>query len=664
MTAQDVVSFNPAAAGDESVRQLADACRPLLELQGDKATIHDALVRDAGTLFDAGPAAHLVVAFCTTCLKRDWQSKLALPWNILALWPFRRRAHLFLGDFSAAVAGGGQSPLTAWMVEALAPAIDEGLLRPLRSTGLPGWHASIAKNAVAFCAVHDLLAEGYDADNIVVFNLDCDRVMGADLPRDVLAAFAQAPNDVHQWSSNWQPGSYGMIACTARQFVSCNGYDESLLPSGCQDTDLMLRLGKMGCARRNRAARRVIGFGIDNDTADPAEHNHRADLIAKVANVTDPRYASMKWGHMDAANRAAMHANLRAERLVANTAADWGPLPMQRLAAAGGGQSPLPPRPSHPQAVRLRPAAPATPPPLTVHLIAFGVRRLWAELGKSELLLRWREFAEHDVRRLEEGQVRAAWEQVAALVVLVVVGGGGAVGGRRRWWAVVVVVVVVRQGGRRADLFLNCACYDDPDRDRSLAAHVGWHPQIIAGLLKPNQVGHTERLFSRVKALLQMAPPGSTLTVAVFCRSGVHRSGAMTILLEKLLLAEGMRVPPPIYWSRWWWEHHKCQPKCGICSDEESRREALEEARAVRAPQPLSAPTPRHPPPTGDTHSAATTRALVTCCVRQRAARTRCARALRARCARATSTCFVPTTLSSSQPRWTRTLAAPGGRRD
>ncbi|MCP4239064.1 MAG: hypothetical protein GY772_00710 [bacterium] len=188
------------------------------------------------------------------------------------------------------------------------------------------------------------------------------------------------------------------------------------------------------------------------------------------------------------------------------------------------------------------------------------------------------------------------WWLLAAAALLVVVAGGG--------W---VVVVVVRQGGRRADLFLNCACYDDPDRDRSLAAHVGWHPHIIAGLLKPSQLGHTERLFSRVKALLQMAQPGSALTVAVFCLSGVHRSGAMALLLERLLLADGLRVPPPVYWSRWWWEHHKCQPNCRTCNDEETRREVLGRAQAARAPQLLSAPTARHPPPIGDTHSAATT---------------------------------------------------------
>ena len=92
-----------------------------------------------------------IVAFCVTTYKRSWQLKLSLPWNLLTLYPYRHRAHLFIADLNEE----GDSELEDFFAANCGLAQKIGLLTIFRGT-IPGWDASRCKNAVHYAALHKL----------------------------------------------------------------------------------------------------------------------------------------------------------------------------------------------------------------------------------------------------------------------------------------------------------------------------------------------------------------------------------------------------------------------------------------------------------------------------------------------------------------------------
>ena len=90
------------------------------------------------------------------------------------------------------------------------------LLRLYHTTEVEYWHASVCKTAIAAAAVSQLCREGHAAENIVLVNLDCDRIMGVDMVSRVHRDFSSATAKlVVQYSGLWNPDTIGTIACAA-----------------------------------------------------------------------------------------------------------------------------------------------------------------------------------------------------------------------------------------------------------------------------------------------------------------------------------------------------------------------------------------------------------------------------------------------------------------
>ncbi len=431
MSVTHVADDDPEAAA--LVRKLAEAAEPLSRLRPDcAAPLLEALLRNVRARPDL-PERPRHVAFCSTCLGRGWQARLTLPYTLLTLLPLAGRAILFLADFDQG------APLSTWIAATLAVPGIERVLQVFHTARLRGWHASKAKNAISYAAIRHLVNAGAPPDQIVIFNLDCDRVMGPDLPVSVFQQFSRTPSGVVQWASNEVDGSYGMLASSAATFEQVHGYDEDFAPSGCQDTDIMMRMRAFqGRATTHIRHRHLVGFGLDNDTEHPSEHTSRAGLCAKVAQVS-PEWQGVKWGRMDSDNRAAMHKNMEARRYVANLADDWRPVALGRRALEGpgggqtplegpsGGQTPLEPKPptraTAAAASSRQPSSLPVPPPdpqsrlrhvdkpVTVKLIACGVRRLWSKWGHLHSARNLRACTATDLQRLHPEDVRAVFTQ-------------------------------------------------------------------------------------------------------------------------------------------------------------------------------------------------------------------------------------------------------------
>ncbi len=381
---------------------------------------------------DLGRGGGIHIALYSTSLKRTWQAKLTLPWNVLALWPFRAYASLWMGDFNSAE----DAELREFVLTTLQEPVRVGALRLLHTQELEYWHASRCKNAVAHGALSRLMAMGCTAEQVVLVNLDNDRIIGVDAVPFLRQQYAQdGSRTLRHLTNPWNAGdTYGTICCTGADMMRLGYYDEALLPSGCQDTDLIAR-AKLDGVRCVRVTDNVlVGTGVHNDTAVLAEHDTRAHIRAKVANVA-PDYRSLRWGNMDQQNRQRMHANLRAGRVQANRERPgWQPVAMELLGLetpppppaepespgdhappmpppAPGGEAPVPPfggeapmedDVEEPAAAPKRPraAVPRRAPrerACRVELVDFGLRKLVNRFPEARTALDWSRMSNRDL---------------------------------------------------------------------------------------------------------------------------------------------------------------------------------------------------------------------------------------------------------------------------
>ena len=165
-----------------------------------------------------------VITFCVTCRNRLWQLKETLAANLAELGDVH---NISLVDF------GSTDGLSAWVWTHFEAAIQAGRLVFFEVTSPVGWSSPKAKNLA-----HRLAPGTY------LFNLDADnRVVAEDIQRIEAAASLGKP--CHQWSKAWSDGSYGRMGLPRQLFLEMGGYDETFLPMGGQDIDLMKRLFKL-----------------------------------------------------------------------------------------------------------------------------------------------------------------------------------------------------------------------------------------------------------------------------------------------------------------------------------------------------------------------------------------------------------------------------------
>ncbi len=127
-----------------------------------------------------------------------------------------------------------------WVFSEFRDFLKEGYLKYYHSDRLETWHASIAKNAS-----HSV------AEGAILVNLDCDNYTGPEGSQFIVDTFSEYPFNIVLWqfSGKKQDGSFGRIALTRDMFFQLGGYDESFLPMGYQDDDLLDRARHLGLVK-------------------------------------------------------------------------------------------------------------------------------------------------------------------------------------------------------------------------------------------------------------------------------------------------------------------------------------------------------------------------------------------------------------------------------
>ena len=182
------------------------------------------------------------------------------------------------------------------------------------------FHMSWAKNtshqmAINHLASHPLPAStsvsGLPSDigGVVYVNLDADNSIGPKFIETLVAAFI-SPRTAAVHCRGFEDGTCGRLAVRANTFQQLGGYDQEpdVLPSGYQDIDLKLRIGRYFnkpvslLAVQNKkepAMHEVIGYAAPNAEDKKADRGS-----AKIAKVSNPNHQT--WGQMNAVNSQTM----------------------------------------------------------------------------------------------------------------------------------------------------------------------------------------------------------------------------------------------------------------------------------------------------------------------------------------------------------------------
>jgi hypothetical protein len=172
-----------------------------------------------------------------------------------------------------------------------------GYLRYYETDILDQWHASIGKNTAT-----------HQSRGTIVVTLDCDNFTGYRGGRFVITQFEQ--NDyncvVHQYDWKPQNGNFGRIALTKEKFNEIGGYDQSLLPMGYQDWDILKRAEASGCTYVNPT-------DVEFNRAIMNEGGKELSM----ANQKD-EHKQMGWIEMNRINKLKCHHNLYRKKHKAN----------------------------------------------------------------------------------------------------------------------------------------------------------------------------------------------------------------------------------------------------------------------------------------------------------------------------------------------------------
>eukprot|EP01012_Entosiphon_sulcatum_P007078 TRINITY_DN13516_c0_g1_i1.p1 TRINITY_DN13516_c0_g1~~TRINITY_DN13516_c0_g1_i1.p1 ORF type:complete len:272 (+),score=43.68 TRINITY_DN13516_c0_g1_i1:54-869(+) len=174
----------------------------------------------------------LELSFCITCKNRFHQICKTLPQNLIDNAADQSQIEFVLVDF------GSTDGLAEWVVREFRRELQSGYLRFYRTDRLPYWHAAVAKNTA------HRLARGK-----ILTNLDCDNFTGSRGAAFVRQIFETEGRIVlHQRDphNKQTAGNYGRISYPRSDFLAIGGYDETLLPVGFEDKDVIHRLIRNG----------------------------------------------------------------------------------------------------------------------------------------------------------------------------------------------------------------------------------------------------------------------------------------------------------------------------------------------------------------------------------------------------------------------------------
>ena len=232
------------------------------------------------------------LTFVMALMNRHHQIEQTLLKNLEDNWEDRDDVEFVLMDISS------KDGFRDWIrTQDLKKYTECGYLRCYETDILNEWHASIGKNTAT-----------HQAKGTIVVTLDCDNFTGYRGGRFVITHFEQ--NDyncvVHQFDWNPQNGNFGRIALTKEKFNEIGGYDQSLLPMGYQDWDIIKRAEASGCKYINPT----------DEEFNRAIMNEGGKELS-MANTNDD-HKKMGWVEMNRINKLKCHINLYKKQHTAN----------------------------------------------------------------------------------------------------------------------------------------------------------------------------------------------------------------------------------------------------------------------------------------------------------------------------------------------------------
>jgi hypothetical protein len=230
------------------------------------------------------------ISFCTTCKGRLFQLERTLPENLLRTAGFDDVEFVILNYNSP-------DNLHLWIQAHMIKHIRSGRIRYALNPEPAQFHSSKAKNQAHRIATGDILV-----------NLDSDNFIGESY-KLIKETFVKSKEICLQmYGGRCRDGTFGRIAMHKDYFYALGGYDESFLPMGGQDVDLIHRAKAFGLShvlvKDNR-----IGSAIRNSL----------DL-----NMQYTGFSGKDYSHHNNVNLTKMRQNLAAKIIVANQGKRWG----------------------------------------------------------------------------------------------------------------------------------------------------------------------------------------------------------------------------------------------------------------------------------------------------------------------------------------------------
>lgn len=224
------------------------------------------------------------VSFCIAARNRKEVIERTLAFNLRQLEGFDN-ARISLVDY------GSKDDLSLFVWDNFAHYIKTGKLLFFEVKNQVNWSAPRAKNLA-----HRIANAHY------LFNLDADNfIVKEDVNLILAASKRQLPS--HQFSGDWDDGTYGRIGLSSKRFFEIGGYDESMLPMGCQDMDLILR----SCSQNHML---IYRLPIHNHFKKPIANSKKSSLSDfDVIRKMDVGSSKKAWKQMNSVN--ALRARMR-----------------------------------------------------------------------------------------------------------------------------------------------------------------------------------------------------------------------------------------------------------------------------------------------------------------------------------------------------------------
>lgn len=194
------------------------------------------------------------ISFCTTCMNRLFHLKHTLETNIKKNQNYPNIEFVLI-DYNS------KDGLESWAKKKLGKYIKSGVLNYYKTNVPEKFHASIAKNLAHKVAKGQILC-----------NLDGDNFTGEDFAFYINYLINKhGENSLLHFRKEPFWGTEGRIVLSADNFKKIGGYDESLLPIGHEDHDLLNRAKAFGLDYKNIQVENFLKY-LSNTTREKAEN--------------------------------------------------------------------------------------------------------------------------------------------------------------------------------------------------------------------------------------------------------------------------------------------------------------------------------------------------------------------------------------------------------